>query len=259
MDKNQDTHPSKGYLFNQDNFDRDIYFNGLTDDYDYEKCFLWEIYRTRLYLSKFAPYKDMSFELGEFFPFENAHWPRKAYLVIPTKERESWEITDQPIYDWDRDIFKAKRTDIFNDNSQTYITDGHIEEAYYETLSESVPLTLEIGAHWDEKTLKQVLLSNLKPILTKTKTLQEDFTKKGYKFIGGSVRRPKSQYKSALKALGHFRLLNKHCCDLKWEDLPELLKPYKCPPEFLYSTQEAYRKSKSEKLNGILGERTVPK
>jgi hypothetical protein len=260
MDNSNDIHPSNGYLFSEDNFRTDIFFSDLTDEVDYEKCFLWEIYRTRHHLSQVVSDKDWSFELhGELFPFNNPQWPSKAYLSSSIEVRESLDITDQPIYDWNRNIFKAKRTDIFNASNQSYVDDGYTEESYTETLSESVPLTLEIGPHWDEKALKQVLLNNIKPILAKTKNQEKDFIKKGYKFIGGSVRRPKSQYKSALKALGHFRLLHKHCCNLKFEDLKEVLKPYKPPQEFLYSYLEAYRKAKSEKLNGILGERSVPK
>jgi hypothetical protein len=239
-------------------FDRDIVFVDRLkkgDLADHERCYLWEVTRTRYHMlddfrkevedhrkaeaahqAKLAKAKtqkkrdalnserlrDRS-NLDVFFPFYVTTWPAKPYLSHPQAQRLEWgPLKDKP------------QCSLFDELLIPF-------ERF------KVPVTVYLDPDWTKGTLQELVKKQAGSVLEEAKAQRDCLERKGPKFSRTKASKPLKTWKSRLKQLGVYRLI--HCLKMPWWQIEDSRDEHF--GKRLYEDERSFENQASELLKRI--------
>jgi hypothetical protein len=187
---------------------RHFRFNPLVDETDHVQCFLWELFRTEIFL------KIRNTSGATSFPFNVLGFPEKPYLSfnkdIRVQWRESWKYLGASQRERKR-FFNLLQPHLGStEEIEIGRTDNVIMECHTPTLK--IPIELHVHPNWNAQKLTKLFCEQVDEIISAVKENQKAYEAQGYKILSVFDKQPIRNIQRKLKLLGHFRL--KYCVDL---------------------------------------------
>ena len=190
------------------------------------------------------------------FPFNNPEWPFTSYLSHPKETRASWTLSEkineevikhQELFSnglyllrqeqgWSHEIQSNISDPATNSETKNLYWNG-IKLSFHpeDRASTSVPMIFNIGIDWTQKEFLEQTRLQWMQIKEERKKLIKEYSDKGAVFNEATNKRTvKQKTKSALRQLGHYRLL-KHCNLEDWDLILKIM-----PKDYKYTDKKTF-------------------
>jgi len=193
--------------------DRHVRFKGLKagDELDHERCYIWELNRTRIFLGKGLELDEID-EDDEYaksftahpFPFYISSFPLKSYLDHDYEIRRKWTLV------------KGEETKNYEDDLLTPFEHLNDEQ---KPCVHKLPMELYINPSWNKTKFHRLVREQTNEIYRRLNISKSIYEQNGLETLPSDDSQNIRFWRKKLKVLGHLRLFK--CVGLAEEHVRE--------------------------------------